>query len=607
MPPPLPPRRQAANDARYSTDWIAAPPPLPHHPEQQQPPALPIAAPSVAAPIPVIPLAYAEPSLPTRPAGLMIIGILSLLIGMVSALATSSGLYYVCSRYAGSVPPPPPPPLAPLPPVAITPHAGDFVREWGLKQPQREIVMQGVAQRTALPPDRAILLERFLADVGRKAFGDPPFTAADIARDISETGQVPGSGVDGDGELATHFIVTSSGRIELDNALARFGQGNPRAGFTVAGIGAGGITLDGNFLTIETGARVWGAAALNEWVERIANRPGRPTLTAQQAAVVLQHASTMSAASSYGRGRSYNNHFTFQPVPDPGLYVPGGGTSNLGTANVVHMNLAGGLLYILPDGRNTAASPAIIGIGPAPDCLPIGPRQMTFFQPKLPGSLNAIHASIAVEVVALVLAIALIIAAVRTLAGSRGAAGLHILWAIVKIVFCFIALAVGVWWSSSMPARYGVAFATPQFLVQGMGMAVVSLIYPGVVLAIMNSSAVRDYYRSIGQPMWLFSPQRRSAWRLEFAEIMASLPGRAILCGVLAASVLAGASQFFAAVYAIVGGGSGRFAGTQSGAHLFAIVIAAACACSAWWLMKWAQQTKRSVMKALPGFDGGQA
>jgi hypothetical protein len=88
--------------------------------------------------------------------------------------------------------------------------------------------------------------------------------------------------------------------------------------------------------------------------------------------------------------------------------------------------------------------------------------------------------------------------------------------------------------------RYGMA---PPFIIKGMGMAVVSLIYPGVVLAIMTSAAVRDYYRSVGEPMWLFSPQRRAAWALEFAEILGSAPGRAGLWAFAAAGTLAARSS----------------------------------------------------------------
>jgi hypothetical protein len=262
------------------------------------------------------------------------------------------------------------------------------------------------------------------------------------------------------------------------------------------------------------------------------------------------------------------------------------------------------MLYILPDGRTATGSQAPAGIGPAPDYLPLSARPTTFFRPALPGSLSAIRAGIAVEAFALLLAIILISAGVRTLGGSPGAVGMHVLWAIAKIVFCFIALAIGMWWSSTMiQSRYGMA----PFLAKGMGMSVVSLIYPGVVLAVMNSAAVRDYYRSIGEPMWLFSPQRRAAWRLEVAESIDSSFGRAILWTIATAAAIATVVHLFAAVYALTDGGSGRTVVARSGEHLVAIILTAGCVGAAIWLMKWSQRARRSVIAAFPGFEGGEA
>ena len=590
-PPPLPPATlrpgtPAQALQQWSTDWIATPPPLPQQQAQPQPlptPNIPFAT----APMPVIPLAYAEPSLPMRPTGLVAIGVMSILIGVVSALISGFGWWYLASRYAASVPPAPPAPMAPLPPVNLTPHAGDFVGPLGLKQAERAIVMAAVAQQVTLPADRALLLERFLADIGRDAFGAAPLNSpAAAAQQIRQTGQDQ-LGRDGTGALGTHFIVTTGGKIALDNAVASF---LPAGGGTV-------VALEGNVLTNERGERTWCAAALDEWIETVGNRPNVCVLTGQQAAVVLEFARKLPAVSGW-RGGRYSSDFAFSRVPDELMYISCQGHRGTGIAII---NQRHQLLFILPDGRSATSAQAPNGFGPAPDYRPLSPRPK-YFAPALPGSLNSIRASIAVETISIALAITLIVAGIRTLAGWRGGAGLHLTWAVVKFAFSFVALAVAIWWSTTVPYM---RYASPAWIGKGVGAVMMALLYPGVVFAMMNSAAVRDYYRSIGEPMWLFSPQRRAAWWLEFAEIVGSAAGRVGLWTIGLAAACTAMTHLFAAAYALTDGANGRVL-TRVGEHGTAIIFAGGIAAATYWLARWSQQASRTAVASVAGNEGSR-
>ena len=597
-PAPAPARPDSPAQAmeRWSTEWIATPPPLPPpvpaQPLAAQPrptqPNEPHEIPFATAPIPVIPLAYAEPSLPTRPTGLVVIGVMSVLVGVVSILINGYGLFYLASRYSRSVPPPPPPPAAPLPPATVTPHFGDFVRPRGMKQPERAIVMAAVAQHVALPADRAILLERFLADIGRDAFGDSAVTSmAAVTGMLRETGQEK-LGRDGAGALGTHYIVTAHGRIGLDNTVATFVADRAPAS---------PVTLEGNMLTDAAGTSRWCAAAMDEWLERLAAGPGRPIMTAQQAAVLLEHVGNLPVTPRNAGRHTYD--FTFARLPDQTMFVNG----NPRSGGVLSAMTPGrGMLYILPDGRSATAAQAPNGIGPAPDYLPVTPSRARYFAPALPGSLNAIRASIAVETVGLALAIVLLVAGVRTLAGWRGGAGLHLAWAAVKIAFSFVAIAVAVWWITTIRSPQ---YFQPAWMAKAVGGMMFALVYPGVVYAVINSAAVRGYYRSIGEPMWVFSPQRRAAWRLEFAEIAGSTPGRAVLWVIMLAGGCAASMHLFAAVHAMTDGAAGGSAVTRMGEHGVAIVFAGGVAAAAYWLGAWSQRAGGSVATTLAADDAG--
>src|SRR4051794_19949975 len=305
------------------------------HIEMQLIPSAPTSPPlpPFRAPVPVLPLAYAQAHIETnlkRPARLLVIGIISLLIGLLTVLGNGILTVVLCRGYANSIPPPPPPPLPPIPAANVMPHGGDYARETGLKADDRKVVLEAVASKLTLPPDRAIMLERFLADIGHDAFGDPPFSSKELASRITEAGQ-EAKGRDGAGALGTHYIVMPRGRITLDNSFAVFaanGSGNM-------------VALDGNIVEgLDLYEKRWCAAALNEWIESLHRRDARE-MSAQQAAVLLAHAEKLLAKMPRDGIR---DEFGFVPVQARVLNVEG----QMGQLLIARLD--GHDVFLLPDG-----------------------------------------------------------------------------------------------------------------------------------------------------------------------------------------------------------------------------------------------------------------
>jgi hypothetical protein len=165
------------------------------------------------------------------PGALIAIGVISILWGLFQAAGGAVATAVVMPAYRQSVPPPPPAPR-PLPPVRVTPHPGDYVRDTGLKAADRAAVVEGLRQKTRLSPDRLALVERFLADAGREIFpSSEPLTAQSVASAVLSTGK-NSTGPDGSGDLATDFFTTAFGRVEVDNVAISFTpkSGGPGAG-----------------------------------------------------------------------------------------------------------------------------------------------------------------------------------------------------------------------------------------------------------------------------------------------------------------------------------------------------------------------------------------
>jgi len=297
-------------------------------------------------------------------------------------------------------------------------------------------------------------------------------------------------------------------------------------------------------------------------------------MTAQQAAALCQAVAMLPAASS-----KRDADFYFPRIPDELFDVHFFG----GNDGVLAAKLSP-TACILPDGRMATEGQAPYGFGPAPEYQPLAVPRGTRFVPALPGSLNAIRATMVVQGVTLVLAMLLVVAGIRTLAEWRGAAGMHVAWAVAKLSMSLLAMAVATWWALSMPIIRG---AAPVPIGPTIFMVTASMIYPGIVLCIMHSRAVREHYVTLGQPMWLFSPQRRAAWRLEAAEIFSTSFGRFVLHACAIGGMLVALGHLFAGVYALLGATGSD--GTMI-VHVGALIIGAAVAALGYGIAAWARK-----------------
>jgi hypothetical protein len=159
------------------------------------------------------------------PGRVVVVGIVSLLPGLLGVLGGGLTMYRLYDAYTRSVPPAPPAPLPPLPPFApadARPYSGDFVRDRGLLAADRAALLAAVRGHVSLPPDRILVPDRFLRDAGKDALGagtaDGPLTREAVSRQLRDVGQA-GQGPDGAARFGTHFVVTRGGRLDINNSL----------------------------------------------------------------------------------------------------------------------------------------------------------------------------------------------------------------------------------------------------------------------------------------------------------------------------------------------------------------------------------------------------
>jgi len=78
--------------------------------------------------------------------------------------------------------------------------------------------MMAIKERLTLSADRAIMLDRFLSDVGGSLFAaDGSLSKRAALAQIRQAGQMPG-GRDGGGTFGTQFVVTDKARLEVTTA-----------------------------------------------------------------------------------------------------------------------------------------------------------------------------------------------------------------------------------------------------------------------------------------------------------------------------------------------------------------------------------------------------
>lgn len=533
----------------------------------------------VQAPVPVIPLAYASAT-PAgqaemtyrRPGRLVTIGILSLIFGLLTIGINGAaywGLHWAHDRLnrmtalrAGSTWSAAAAAPAPISPAKVTAHLGDFVRPRGLRQQERQTVTAAVAAKIALPPDRAILLERFLRDVGRDAFGESAGSASAVATTIKDACQLP-TGRDGAGAFGTHLIVTDHGRVLLDNSTATFVPAAP---------GARTIILEGNFLNDgPTGAK-WSAAALDEWIEGLRAKSPNGQMTGKQAAVLLECA---AQAPARNRASGQRDDYGFAAIPSYPMNVQWTGTA------IMQAQLGGGRTYVLPDGRTAPMSAVPYGFGPGPQYKP-NARPVAARSP-----LTTPTQALAILRVGMVDAVAgagagfmLLLAGIATLADWRVAPRMHRAWALLKVPLCLGSVAIAFWGGSMLPGVLSNRYFPAAKII---ATAAASLAYPAVVLLVLRSRVARGYYNAVGHPQRVLDARAWSRLLARVTEFLGNPVGRGALWGCCVVSSVAALAHAVALANALQEQGRSQEAAMHAGGMMLASLVAVA----AWLTVRW--------------------
>jgi hypothetical protein len=453
------------------------PPPLPPEPEPQ-PPIDAAAAEAVPAqppdtwPPPAPPLGYSLPTTATtrirRPSTVTTLGVTSIVVAVLSAAgavltAVASFLFFAGAQAMSSAA------LAaqnvPAAPAPRTPtHAGPETGPNGLPEPVRRGVVDAFYSVRPLRPPRIEQLNAILARDGKTILLTPEDRRSgaqpapeQVRRLVTDHGELFSRNL----AAAPDYFRMSTGRLELYDDRAVFypadGSATIRSAFGRA-----------------PGRRALAAAEAAAVVQRARQLAGGAMNEAQAAALASALAApdqklvaTSAAAAAPGA------------APEPNAVTPGAG-------GAVTIRFADADLYLGPQGEVLSTPP-----GPAPPPKPSTAAFLTLLAASLAG---------------LALAVLLFVAAVLLLRGLPSGRRLHVAWAWFKIPVTAVS-AVAFWWMAASfyeaINRYDPAASTrlvggPRTLMaepwQPVAVAVVALVYPVVVLVLMRSQTVRQYF-----------------------------------------------------------------------------------------------------------------
>ena len=485
-----------------------APVPTPVMSPVVQMPAPPAGHPPVAAPIPAEPRDWSPPQWGQRPPIVGAIGVTSIVIaslsGLVGLVLTGYGfVFYVAAiamssraTWGGSA----------GAPTLASPGGG--VAHSGTPRGQRQAVITSLTRTHPLDdPQRVAQLDAMLATAGR-----------DLGTDnVLESGTMPDSRY---GERGADYFVTPRGRLELFNDRAVFfptdgsdtvrvsaprrgAKGTSQAPETAPNDGDNGADDED---TANGGAVVNGDVDLDPSATGSgATGPAGATgiggaLTPAEAQAVVQQAQALAGLSSGpgaapGAGLNPQQAATLQALlssPGQQLVVPGASQSGVaacvvqpdGTAAVSFSN--GSIVVLAPQGNVVSQiTPTTLSGG-----FPFNPLAVALF--------------IATAVLSVILSILLLVAGILMLGRSRSARRLHLVYASLKIPAALaggfaIAFIVYELANNGSPGQSGagsVARGATSFLV-AIVPTLLACIYPVVLLAVLNTKSVRDYYRSL--------------------------------------------------------------------------------------------------------------
>jgi hypothetical protein len=441
-------------------------------------------------------------------------GVLSVGVGVL-ALIVNAWMYAPAKQiYAWSEPPEVAAP--PVPVVAagsmVTPHTGDYVGAHGLKRSARERLIAAVEKHGALLSDRREMLDRLLADAGEEAFGP----VGDSPVDGLEVSHKP-DGPDGKG-LGPDMVRTRLGTIEIQNQTATF---------TAVAAAAGRRVVSERYNTfVESGAPPphWSAWAVDQALEIAHRRSSGPS--------ALQWGSIAADL----RGRAPRTEFNGWELPELSISKElGSGTfSGIMEANEFWVMADGRLLY----------PPVNSDWDPATGAPRVKPTQVPVLLP-IP---RWAAVTLVVDVWAsAALGVLLIVAGIGVMSEASWSGELHRIYATLKLVVIVVTVVASVAMLLSWErvrqaaAQRGLQLPDTNYLTGRTILgAVVWLVYPAVVLGVLASGQVQEYYRRIGSTPWLV-PGGAGRWALNSRALWLVVAVVAALLGVGQGLLLTGA------------------------------------------------------------------
>jgi hypothetical protein len=433
-----------------------------------EPPPIPQVAPP--APLTALPLDYVPPDQTGRPGVVTAIGVMSIIVAVLSGVASAIAAFSVAALLAASqislpkapVSAPPTPAakaagMANQPSLVVGPH--------GLEAAERKIAINGLRQNHPLTSKRVQMLDAILADSGQDmfAFGGAGFNAAAVAASVSDSGQVHKLS----GEAGPDFFILGSGRLELYDDHAVY---MPSDGRDPVRISEDEIAVEGNVLT---------PADVQTAIHQAQVMCGNKLSAAQVASLKSQ----LEAPSQWLIDKTKN-----VPIASQFRSVqvqPNGDVMIQSINGFVMMDVSGAVTYSM-----SAAG----FMGPGGGGSPI--------KVSSSASLLVILAS----VLSIGLAVYLLVAGILTLRQSLKGRKLHFIYAAIKIPLAIAAI-IGVYWvttsflmnSPMIPPQARNQAARTGAAIFYAALAGLGLIYPIALLIALNTRGVREYYSGVQQ------------------------------------------------------------------------------------------------------------
>jgi hypothetical protein len=420
---------------------------------------------------------------PKRPGALVALGVVSLLVGVLSLLASGFTTFFWSTSFRDSLPPAPSASPNPLPAVSLPHYTGETLAPRGLPRARRAALIANVTFTPPFTADRREMLDRLLAEYGQDLLSpDGQFTLTPIAPRIRDTRPVP---------WAANTFQAPIGTLTVDNVSARIER--PRA--------AGGdlrvvrdVTIDAdNHQRLQAGA-------IDRLIPRL--RAAHPSLTQSQVDFI---ADTFAKTIRESRGGSFSDFVRID---------------SLEASGIARVTINRSTWWLLPDGRSVSYQSAPRGIdviSGQPNPLPVAN-----FRPALPGNpswmlANAIHSA-----ADLLLALFLLVAALRTLTDTPAGARALLRFATLKAVMVVIEIFVCVGLFTSVAAVHSQPRYIPALggsgdfdTARGIMGLIVSVIFQSVFVAAifitLYSFSVRRYLSANGG-LYLLSLEYRVAF-----------------------------------------------------------------------------------------------